>query len=205
MATIPVSDELYAAILNTVKEGHFVEQPTAEDAGCLVVSLLAPYFGGAVAAGPSTDGLTGAGSGWSLGTNINVKLSTGAENSRYRERFLCVDIHRFQRYVDHNGFAEGDRVIRAVAQELKRHYMPSSVFRFGGDEFVVVLGDQRQWMPRIQEVTLKYSVVTVDLRRKRERTHHLAKWVAHHLVAGVLSARAQGNEIHCGEPAWMES
>jgi two-component system cell cycle response regulator len=55
---------------------------------------------------------------------------------------LC-DIDRFKAYNDNQGHVAGDEVLRAVAATLVRNSRPGdSVYRYGGEEMLVVLAEQ---------------------------------------------------------------
>ena len=100
---------------------------------------------------------------------------TGAYNRHYLNDFLGQERERSERYahplslvmVDVNGFyevndrfghAEGDRVLREIAQLLMQNVrVPDRVVRYGGDEFVIVMpetdeAEAHQAMARIQRV-----------------------------------------------------
>lgn len=53
---------------------------------------------------------------------------------------LLIDVDRFKQYNDTYGHAEGDEVLRAMGELLARSFRTmDSCFRFGGEEFVVLL------------------------------------------------------------------
>jgi diguanylate cyclase (GGDEF)-like protein len=56
---------------------------------------------------------------------------------------LMCDVDRFKAYNDHLGHQEGDRVLRAVAEAIASACRGGdAVYRYGGEEFAVVLADQ---------------------------------------------------------------
>ncbi len=58
---------------------------------------------------------------------------------------LLVDLDGFKEVNDSHGHIEGDRVLLAIAEALRRATRTSdAVCRWGGDEFVVVLSDTRE-------------------------------------------------------------
>jgi diguanylate cyclase (GGDEF)-like protein len=56
---------------------------------------------------------------------------------------LMCDVDRFKAYNDQRGHQEGDRVLRAVAEAISSACRgEDAVYRYGGEEFAVVLSDQ---------------------------------------------------------------
>ncbi len=57
-----------------------------------------------------------------------------------RVAFIMMDLFRFKQINDVFGHQTGDKVLKSVAEALKRQIRPSdSVVRFGGDEFIIIL------------------------------------------------------------------
>jgi GGDEF domain-containing protein len=161
----------------------------------------------AAAPGYDRDGLTGLQTRALLWANIRKALfgSSWTDTSRYRERFLCVDLHRFKDYVGRHGFAPGDTVLQAVPADIRDHFGETTTYRVGGDEFVVVLGDRPAWLPAAPlEITLKYGVVEVDLQRDHHRHSELADWIEMHLTMAVLAAATEGILVKCSDPMWVK-
>ena len=68
-------------------------------------------------------------------------LIAGAKRSRSRMAVLAVDLDDFKPVNDRYGHAAGDAVLRTSAERMQRLLRESDVIaRFGGDEFVIVLG-----------------------------------------------------------------
>ncbi|GEM_PF-2860728 len=61
----------------------------------------------------------------------------------YRYTLLIMDVDHFKAVNDTHGHVEGDRVLKAVAEELEKVVMRKSDFlaRYGGEEFAVLLAD----------------------------------------------------------------
>jgi diguanylate cyclase len=73
----------------------------------------------------------------------NMKISQMVrEFSRVKELFclLVIDIDHFKKFNDQYGHKAGDRVLRSVAASVQESLRASDlVFRYGGEEFVVLL------------------------------------------------------------------
>ncbi|MDO9466220.1 MAG: diguanylate cyclase [Thiobacillus sp.] len=74
--------------------------------------------------------------------NENAKhLIAGAKRSHTQMAVLAVDLDDFKAVNDRHGHAAGDAVLVAAAERMKQLLRESDVIaRFGGDEFVIVLG-----------------------------------------------------------------
>ena len=60
-----------------------------------------------------------------------------------------LDIDRFKPVNESHGYAVGDAVLRAVAQEAQRHVRVSDMLsRWGGDDFVLMMSDARAALAR---------------------------------------------------------
>jgi len=159
------------------------------------------------APGFDRDGLTGSLTRQRLRERVNKATfgSSWTDRRRYHERFLCIDLDNFKKYVDVHGMPASDVVLRQLADDFQAHYRKDDVYRFGGDEFVVVLGDREPFLPEApSDVILTHSVVEVALRRSQHRNHHINRWIEMHLDAGVLAAKPGGTRIQCGDPIWLD-
>ena len=88
------------------------------------------------------------------------------ERRRYGHRFclgMC-DIDNFKQYNDTYGHVAGDAVLTKVAQTLAGNIRSSdSVFRMGGEEFLVVLSDQCEQGALIAAERLRRQVEALDI------------------------------------------
>jgi len=84
------------------------------------------------------DPLTGVANRLRLGEDLEIVAERDAE--RGAGAALMIDIDRFKDYNDGHGHLAGDRVLRRVADALAANTRPSDrVYRFGGEEFLVLL------------------------------------------------------------------
>ncbi|GHH99488.1 bifunctional diguanylate cyclase/phosphodiesterase [Neobacillus kokaensis] len=64
------------------------------------------------------------------------------ENKQKQMALLFLDLDRFKYINDHFGHRMGDRVLQAVTKRITKHLGESGdVYRFGGDEFIIILRD----------------------------------------------------------------
>ena len=89
------------------------------------------------------DTLTGLGNRRALEEMLESEVARAARTGRP----LCLvtaDIDDFKRFNDEHGHLEGDRVLREVAEALRRAVRrPDACFRWGGDEFAILLPETR--------------------------------------------------------------
>ena len=89
------------------------------------------------------DSLTGLGNRRALEEMLNAEVAR-AERSGQPLSLITVDVDDFKRFNDNHGHLEGDRILREVADALRRAVRrPDACFRWGGDEFAVVLPETR--------------------------------------------------------------
>jgi diguanylate cyclase (GGDEF)-like protein len=201
MAAVEIPDDLLAAL-----RAHMKARNVGDDVSRQVVGLVRHHLADGCAPGFDRDGLTGAGTRQGLRARINRATFGSSWNDRsiYHERFLCIDLDYFKKYLDVHGLTAGDAVLRRLAELLQGHFGRDDVYRFGGDEFVVVLGDRAAWLPdALADVTVTYTVVEVALHRNQHRNHHVNKWIEMHLDAGVLASKPDAARIECGDPIWL--
>ena len=85
------------------------------------------------------DALTGVGNRSALDAALHRELAL-AQRHEYPLSLLVIDLDWFKRINDEHGHAAGDSLLRAVADTLKRSVRKEDqVFRYGGEEFVVLL------------------------------------------------------------------
>jgi diguanylate cyclase (GGDEF)-like protein len=78
-----------------------------------------------------------------LWRNLRRELREARE-SAYEFAVFFVDVDRFKTVNDSYGHLAGDRVLRAIARHLTANVQKDDdVYRYGGDEFIVVMKDVR--------------------------------------------------------------
>ena len=89
----------------------------------------------------NTDALTGVFNKKYLIDNLQIIFNNAAS---YAENLACIfiDADWFKQVNDSKGHDEGDRILKLIASSLKQNTRKSDfVFRYGGDEFVVLLNN----------------------------------------------------------------
>ena len=118
-----------------------------------------------------------------------------ADNSILRNKYLCLDIANFKSYVSMCGIQESDKILVKIIQEFKEKYPNKSIYRIGGDEFVVELSEI-EFVPLDigQPITLKYSIVNVEVQKNFQRSF-ICNSIIYYLEKGVIEATAEVNVI----------
>jgi diguanylate cyclase (GGDEF)-like protein len=90
-------------------------------------------------ASAAKDPLTGVNNRTLMDSTINREIDLARRHDQPLT-LLCADVDFFKRINDSFGHAAGDEVLRSVANAIRRCVRSSDViFRFGGEEFVVLL------------------------------------------------------------------
>lgn len=110
------------------------------------------------------DALTGVGNRAAMEQTLNTELALA---SRHGGRFslLLIDIDHFKLINDRHGHAAGDEALREVAarlQELTRS--TDAVFRYGGEEFVILLRNTDVNAAAILAERLRYAIECAPVR-----------------------------------------
>ncbi len=93
----------------------------------------------------ATDALTGLGNHRSFHARIRDEIAA-AESSKSSVSLIIFDIDSFKAINDSLGHLAGDEMLRQLAKTLRDVVPPEDAYRYGGDEFAVVLVgvDQKQ-------------------------------------------------------------
>jgi diguanylate cyclase (GGDEF)-like protein len=141
-----------------------------------------------------TDALTGVGNRLAMEEELEAYRSQRARYGRRASLAVC-DVDLFKQYNDRFGHIAGDEALRRIAQAMRDQLRASDrVFRYGGEEFVVVLPEQG----------LDEAASAVD--RLRQEVEHLGI-AAPSGPAGVLTVSAGVAELDADDAngkEWIE-
>lgn len=194
--------------------GQYVSSMIAFEASAMVVDQTndlraqAAAFEKQALRGTTYDTLTGLPNRILLVDRLEQAINT-ASFERSKIAILVVDIDRFKDINDTLGHSTGDRVIRQIAQRLRKIIPePNTVARLGGDEFGIILKkfgtkeDAAEVVHTIKEtlqVPLKLEGVRLDI----DASIGITLYPEHGKDAQILLQRAdvamyQAKQKHCG-------
>lgn len=122
-----------------------------------------------------------------LPTRASLEL-TFDEYVYKNERFdlIFIDLDGFEQYNTKIGYVKTDYILQRIAQLMKTHFDPHEVFRYGGDEFIIVslekITDEQieVFKQRIRKISMlenfdfSYGVSTYPLQEKLQDLVHKA-------------------------------
>lgn len=113
----------------------------------------------------TTDTLTGLNNRKQFSEILNREISRSA-SSESPVSFAIFDIDNFKRYNDTYGHAEGDKVLREMAETAKENIRSiDTICRYGGEEFVVILPETKADEAYENMEKLRTAVEQKDLGR----------------------------------------
>lgn len=157
-----------------------------------------------------TDTLTGIGNRLALDEEL---ASVRDRATRYGHHFCLAmgDIDRFKSYNDKFGHLAGDDILRRVANTIRTRIRTSDrVFRFGGEEFAIVLPQQplaeacaavdrvRQAIEGLELQAADGGVVTMSFGVAELRKQKVEDWLALADAALYSAKRAGRNRVVAG-------
>lgn len=195
---IEISDKLYQDLLAYLQKIYH-----GNDVSGFVDQLIFKELRDRCWIGYELDRLTQCKTAAQLSRYINLAtFGTGWDDfSLYEERFLCLDIDNFKHYLDIYGMTDADLILVKIADSLREIYDTEDIFRMGADDFIVVLGDKTVIIPDIHpDIQLKYSVVSVSVRKNQRRNHHINGEIELFLDKGLIYSSVTGNKINLSTP-----
>ncbi|MEA1920595.1 MAG: response regulator [Campylobacterota bacterium] len=95
----------------------------------------------------------------------------------FTQEYRCINalyIHNFSHYNDKHGWAEGNKLLHLFSEYLNTHYPQSLVFRFHGDDFIIISKEhlevdmnQFEYFPLFKKDRINVSKLHVDLGKQK--------------------------------------
>ncbi|NWG03217.1 MAG: diguanylate cyclase [Syntrophaceae bacterium] len=156
-----------------------------------------------------TDDLTGLFNHRHFYEKLEIEL-TRAKRQKTSLSLLMFDLDHFKRYNDLKGHLEGDKVLKRIGEIVKRsiRYHIDSGYRYGGDEFAVLLIgaslDQalaiaERIRSSIEQTELQNITVSIGLSEYRD-SYDIEDFVKSADDAMYRAKNAGGNQIHRNIP-----
>lgn len=95
------------------------------------------------------------------------------KRNKINASLIFFDLNKFKPINDNFGHLEGDRALKAVAEQMRETFRDSDLLaRLGGDEFVVLLpGSSLQYA---REITLRFRSMLEDYNRLANRGYEIS-------------------------------
>ena len=120
---------------------------------------------------------------------------------------IMCDVDHFKAVNDRHGHTVGDDVLRELAEQIRSQVRAEdAVFRLGGDEFLVLLGDDRparEIAERIRDAVCARPIanlpITISCGIAHPGTHHTSGWsLIQRADALLYHAKHAGRNRVCG-------
>jgi len=110
--------------------------------------------------------------------------------------FLCVDIHNLKHYNDIHGLPGGDEKLVEVVAMLRSKFPSNTIYRVGGDEFIVDLGGNAvDTITSPPDITVKYSLVSLVVRKNQPHQLYVNRAILLHIEEGTVKATVDGTDL----------
>jgi diguanylate cyclase (GGDEF)-like protein len=170
LLTLVLSIAGVTAVVCAVRISVYIDLPlAASKLIVLAVSVLAVPFSAQVlvhilgvdALRSDTDPLTDLPNRRGFHRSVRALVTSSLGTARQRLAVVMVDLDDFKRINDTSGHAEGDRILVAVGDILRRNWRSDSVIaRIGGEEFIVaVVGPEPQAVELAERLRSEISVL----------------------------------------------
>lgn len=160
----------------------------------------------------TTDGLTGLFNRRYLDENLRTEL-VRARRTKLPVSVMMFDIDHFKRFNDTYGHDQGDRVLKAVANLVRKEVRGTDIpCRYGGEEFLVILPATDASAARALAETLRIAIeamvvddlkvtVSIGVATVPDIDAADAEALVAAADAGLYAAKAQGRNRVCVGPA----
>lgn len=117
------------------------------------------------------DSLTGVGNRVALEITAEREIAM-ARRTNHPTALLVIDIDHFKRINDRYGHSAGDHVLIETARQLRKNCRESdSVFRFGGEEFVVLLSQTEENGASAIAERIRQAIATMNAQYEQWGIH----------------------------------
>jgi len=86
---------------------------------------------------------------------------------------LFLDIKKFRIFNDVYGNNVGDDILIRFVERLKGYFQSDMIYRFGGDEFIVLINDQKEELPFLDRFDEFKKTLFEPIVDEKNRQHHL--------------------------------
>ncbi len=189
---IEIPDELYGKYLDLLKH-RFASENVSYHVQSLVETELRRF----AAPGYDVDNLTRCKTWYQLERDIN-RFTHGFDWQNHdpiEKVYLCVNIHNLKNYNDTRGLYAGDQVLVQVAEMLRSAYAENTLYRVGGDRFVIDSPAKILEVHPPAEVSLKFSVIQVMAKRNQGKQGFVDKAIMFHIEEGLVKATTKGIKL----------
>lgn len=191
---IEIPDHLYKDLLDHVQKRYLSDDPSEFIQGLIYKELTLRCH-----PGYEIDQLTKCNNRSKLEQDINQATwgDGSQDHSLFHERYLCIDIDNFKIYIDKHGLTEGDEILVDIANKLRDIYSVENIYRYGGDEFIVILGEKDARIPEVHpEISLKHSVVDIAVSKNQRKNHHINSEINLYLAKGIVESTMDGTDLN---------
>lgn len=132
-AVLGINKGVSLLVVNNCKKNKKVKELLNEIAVCFTIAMHNKKYLGQTEKVAVTDSLTG------LSNRMAYKKDVKKYEDRHPEKFSCIYIDVNELHVINNrfGHAAGDSMLLYIANSLKEEFEGCSIYRMGGDEFLV--------------------------------------------------------------------
>ena len=149
------------------------------------------------------DGLTGCYNRRKFDIDIVAEVAN-AKQSNKPISLLMADIDWFKQYNDFHGHPKGDELLRKLVQVLKVNVRPADrVYRYGGEEFAIVLPDTGKVKAVYAATRLRELIGTVSFDGEKESQP--AVTISIGVATFPVDAKAWGELIKCADTALYQA
>jgi len=115
------------------------------------------------------DGLTGAANRSAYDETLERELAKSCRNNTNLS-LLVIDIDNFKNFNDSYGHSLGDKVLQSVSHEIEKCLRSSDrLFRYGGEEFTVILSDTNGNLASVIAERLRIAIASMVVSENNQK------------------------------------